>query len=847
MPHHLLAAYPKAEQRFDELLSAPLVPRPHWSRLFQELQGADPHRTRERLASVDRQIRENGVTYNVYADAQGQERPWDLDMLPMLIPPDEWREIEAGIAQRADVLNRILADVYGNQYLLRAGLIPPALIFGHSGFLRPAHGMRVPGGIHLHVYAADLARSPDGKWWVMADRTQAPSGAGYALENRLIVSRIFPELFRDLHIEHLASFFAALRDSLAQSAPQGDGPRLSVLLTPGPYNETYFEHTFLARYLGFPLVEGGDLTVRDGKVWLKTIDGLKRVHAILRRQDDDFCDPLELRSDSALGIAGLTECARRGNVLVANALGSGVLESGSLLGFLPRLSEQITGEKLKLPSVATWWCGEPAALEDALEKLDTLVFKPANPAYPFETVFGEDLDAAGALEFRKKISAHPERYVAQELVRVSQAPVLDRDHARRQGARAGTQGARAVALGARAVGLRVYAVAAPNGYVVMPGGLTRVAASHNARVVSMQRGGGSKDTWVMSPGPVNTAFSLLRSTVTAGDLKRSGAGLSSRVAENLYWFGRYAERCDNAARLLRVALGRTLLDDDDNADVPITTLAHRFGMLDAGDLIDPDACEANLMAAATREEHPFGLAENLQLLSRVAFNLRDRMSQDNWRTINGLLQDPVFRREQSISETLNWLDRAITGLMTLGGFALDGMTRDTGWRFLSIGRRIERLTFTSLSVSVALTEARAAGHPSGVNPGYNSGLNWLLRLADSIVTYRSRYMTRPEWLPVLDLLVQDDANPRSLRFAAEGVLGYVHKLEKVFGPCGGEILEPHVAALAALDARIDLRPESEHLIAVLGNLRSAAFALGDHLSTRFFNLSDARNRAQLAS
>ena len=833
MPHHLLAAYPKADQRFDELLSAPLVPRPHWLPLFHELLGADARRMRERLSAVDRQIRENGVTYNVYADALGQERPWDLDVLPMLIPPEEWREIEDGIAQRADLLNRILADIYGNQYLLREGLIPPQLIFGHRGFLRPAHGMQVPGGIHLHVYAADLARSPDGKWWVMADRSQAPSGAGYALENRLIVSRIFPELFRDLHVEHLASFFAALRDSLAHFAPGGDGPKLTVLLTPGPYNETYFEHTFLARYLGFPLVEGGDLTVREGKVWLKTIDGLRRVHAILRRQDDDFCDPLELRSDSALGIAGLTDCARRGTILVANALGSGVLESGSLLGFLPRLSEHLTGETLKLPSIATWWCGEAAALEDALEKIDALVFKPANPAYSFEPVFGQDLDAAGQEAFRKQISAHPERYVAQELVRVSQAPVLDRDQVRRSGART----AAAVALDARAVGLRVYAVATPNGYIVMPGGLTRVAASHDARVVSMQRGGGSKDTWVMSPGPVNTAFSLLRSTIGAGDLKRSGAGLSSRIAENLFWFGRYAERCDNAARLLRLALGRRVLDsdDDDEAELPILTLAQRFGILEDADLIDPDASEAKLLAAATQEDHPHGLAQNLKLLSHVAFNLRERLSQDNWRTINRLLQDPVFGREASITETLNWLDRAITGLMTLSGFALDGMTRDTGWRFLSIGRRLERMTYTCLTMQVALTA------------GQTSGLSWLLRLADSIITYRSRYMARPEWLPVLDLLVCDAANPRSVMFAAGGVQGYLHKLEAGFGPCGSDLLAPHLQALAQLDPATGLKPENPHLLDVLNGLRSAGFDLGDLLATRFFNLADSSNRAMQAS
>ena len=445
MSEPLLTSYATPEGRFDELLAAPHTPRPHWAGLFSELLATPPGLIRDRLAAVERQIRESGVTYNVYADAQGLDRPWGLDVLPLIVAPEEWAELEAGIAQRAELLNRVLADLYGPQTLLREGLIPSGLIFGHSGFLRPAHGAQVPGGRHLFVYAADLARSPDGRWWVMADRTQAPSGAGYALENRLIISRLFPQLFRDLHVHHLAGFFAQLRDSLMHFAPAGDGPTLTVVLTPGPFNETYFEHAFLARYLGFPLVEGGDLIVREGKVWLKTIEGLKRVHAILRRQDDAFCDPLELRHDSALGIAGLTDCVRRGTVLVANSLGAGVLESGALLGFLPRLAERLLGEPLKLPSIATWWCGEPAALEDALDRVESLVFKPADPASPFEPVFGMDLDEDWQVDFRQHITQFPERFVAQELVRVSQAPVLAKEQPKQ--------------LQPRGIGLRVFATA----------------------------------------------------------------------------------------------------------------------------------------------------------------------------------------------------------------------------------------------------------------------------------------------------------------------------------------------------------------------------------------------------
>src|SRR5579859_3039894 len=327
MSRELLADYRQSADRYDEFFAQPQTPREHWKPLIEQLAAWPAERMRERVLSVASQVRENGVTYNVYADPQGADRPWELDLLPMIVPQGEWRAIEAAIVQRATLLNRILVDVYGEQRLLKEGELPPALVFGHAGFLRPCRDpARRKDDVMLHVYAADLARSPDGRWWVLSDRTQAPSGAGYALENRIIVSRAFPQLFRDLKVQHLAQFFATLRESLAHFAPQPtQGSPFAVLLTPGPHNETFFEHAYLARYLGLPLVEGSDLTVREGCVWLKTLSGLQRVHAILRRQDDDYCDPLELRSDSALGVAGLVDAMRRGNVLVANALGSNLL------------------------------------------------------------------------------------------------------------------------------------------------------------------------------------------------------------------------------------------------------------------------------------------------------------------------------------------------------------------------------------------------------------------------------------------------------------------------------------------------------------------------------------------
>ena len=466
MMRELLADYPPAIARYDEMLGAPGKPRSHWQPLFDQLAATSPEALRERVQWVQRQVRDNGVTYNVYADPEGADRPWELDMLPLILPAGEWAGIEAAIKQRATLLNQVLVDVYGEQRLLAEGLLPPALVYGHAGFLRPCRGSRPPGGVMLHMYAADLARSPDGRWWVVDDRTQAPSGAGYALENRLVISRLYADLFRDLRVQRLAGFFATLRDSLAHWAPveggnAGAGP-LTVLVTPGPLNETYFEHTYLARYLGIPLVEGNDLTVREDKVWLKTLTGLQRVHVILRRLDDDFCDPLELRSDSALGIPGLVQAVRRGHVLVANGLGSNLLETGALLGFLPRLCERVLGESLKMPSVATWWCGEPAALADVTAKLDRVVIKGAYSQMRVEPMFGEDLDERGRARVTAMLKARPQMYVAQELVQLSQAPVCDPQSPTRQ-------------LSASAIGLRVYACASPNGYVVMPGGLTRAA------------------------------------------------------------------------------------------------------------------------------------------------------------------------------------------------------------------------------------------------------------------------------------------------------------------------------------------------------------------------------------
>jgi uncharacterized circularly permuted ATP-grasp superfamily protein/uncharacterized alpha-E superfamily protein len=828
MMRELLANYPPATARYDEMLGGSQgsqVPRAHWQPLFELLAAASPEVLRERVQWVQRQVRENGVTYNVYADSEGADRPWELDMLPLILPADEWAGIEAAIKQRATLLNQVLVDVYGEQRLLADGLLPPALVYGHAGFLRPCRGSRPPGGVMLHMYAADLARSPDGRWWVVDDRTQAPSGAGYALENRLVISRLYADLFRDLRVQRLAGFFATLRDSLAHWAPADGAAPLTVLLTPGPHNETYFEHSYLARYLGIPLVEGSDLTVREDKVWLKTLSGLQRVHVILRRLDDDFCDPLELRSDSALGIPGLVNATRRGNVLVANGLGSNLLETGALLGFLPGLCERLLGESLKMPSVATWWCGEPAALNDVIAKLDRVVIKGACSQMRVEPMFGEDLDERGRARVTAMLKARPQMYVAQELVQLSQAPVCDPQLS-------GTQ------LRASAIGLRVYACASPNGYVVMPGGLTRAATGTDARVISMQRGGSSKDTWVLSTGPVST-FSLLKRETRPQDLVRTGLNLSSRVVENLYWFGRDSERCDGMARLLRVALTRVIEEgpaERDKAWSGITGMLIQTGIFGEKDAPTDEVAIARALRAAVVDETRPGLAGGLKELLRVASHLRERLSRDNWRTLSQMARRLQRDRGRQIplSETLAELDRDIVAFMTLAGFALDGMTRDTGWRFLSIGRRIERLQFICSLLQQALAGPADAD------------LGWVLDLADSSITYRSRYMARPEWLPVLDLLIRDVHNPRSVYFQLKGLNDFVGRIEDAYGEGVEERLDAAVLALESIDAGADLRHGSARLAALLQEWNDASARLSEQLGLRFFSHVGEVNRQTFA-
>ncbi|WP_044870789.1 circularly permuted type 2 ATP-grasp protein [Pseudomonas sp. LFM046] len=816
----LLAHYPLTATAYHELLDAEGQVRPHWQRLFQQLERATPAQMQQRQELLARQIQENGVTYNVYADPKGTDRPWELDLLPNLLSAEEWQPIAAGVAQRARLLNAVLADLYGEQRLLADGLLPSELVFGHPNFLWPCQGVRPAGGIFLHCYAVDLARDADGHWHVLADRTQAPSGAGYALENRQIVSRALPELYRDLRVQYLAGYFRTLQETLIRQAPSDGETPLVVLLTPGRFNETYFEHLYLARQLGFPLVEGHDLTVRDATLYLKTLGGLKRVHAVLRRLDDDYCDPLELRTDSALGVPGLLDAVRHGRVLVANALGSGVLESPGLLGFLPRVSQRLLGEDLLLPTVGTWWCGTGQGIGKSLEGLAGLVIKPAFPSQSFEPLFGHALEDGALLALRKRLQVHPHAYVAQRMAQLSQAPVWEGDEARG-------------ALQSRAIGMRVFAVAGSDGrYWVMPGGLTRVASAADAEVVSMQRGGASKDTWVLADLPV-AGEPLRPRTLGVRDLIRQDPYLPSRVVENLFWFGRYGERCEDGARLLRVVLSRYVdADGDEQALQSALRLAGAVGLLPLGD----EPLEQRLLAALLDERWPSSVSANLRRLHWAAAQVRGRLSRENWHAVLELHREAqaLDAKRTDLGEALEFLNRLLMSLAALSGFALDDMTRDDGWRFLMIGRRIERVQFYADGIAGFL-EGGAAWDPVA--------LEWLLELGNSTITYRSRYLASPQLIPVLDLLLLHEQNPHALRFQLQALERSLGRLQLEFGAPQELVLSGLIGRLLAFDLATLEDPlfGSESLDDVLaglaGLLREIALHVGqvsDRLGLRYF-------------
>ncbi len=762
--HAALSGYHALASGHDELLAPDGTLRPHWTRFAQTLATQGPSELTRGWDAAQRQLRDNGVTYNVYDDSRGMDRPWQLDPIPLLVSADEWRKLDRGLSQRAYLLNLVLDDIYGSRSLLRQRVLPPELVFRNPAFLRTCHRSLARGARYLHLYAADLARDATGAYWVLGDRTQAPSGMGYALENRVVLSRAFSGLYRECRVERLAPFFRSLLEVIQRLSPRGVDRPHAVLLTPGPYNETYFEHAYLARYLGLTLVEGGDLTVRNRVVYLKTLSGLSRVDVILRRLDDSFCDPLALRADSTLGVPGLVSAVRAGNVTVANALGSGVVECAAMLPYMPALCRHLLGEDLALPSAPAKWCGEPGVLDYVRENIDTLVLKPAFArADTPEPVFPATLSRAEKDALLARVAAKPVAWVAQERIAFSSAPVWTGQAAE-----------------PHRVTFRCYALGDGPGYTTMPGGLTRVAHDERDTIVSMQRGAGSKDTWVLAERPV-THFSLLGRQAERMTVSRSGNDLPSRVADNLYWLGRYVERVESTARLSRALVSRLLDDTRSGEPGVLTTLYAAFRaqhMLPATSRLPAetavaDEIERELMRQLRSQDSSYALLSSLTGAYRAASVVRDRISRDTWHVLSQLDDQRhaliETRARSGASEMLDALDRLVLSCGTFAGLEMENLSRTFGFRFMDLGRRLERARNTSMLVvntvgSVRVEEA--------------SLLAALLDTLDNGITYRRRYQDVMQAAPVLDLVLTDESNPRSIAFQLAATLEHVRLLPR---------------------------------------------------------------------
>ncbi len=806
---------------------APSAPAEHWQRFFNSLGTAGWTDLAARQRRVQQRVHEDGASYNIHAQGDEAARPWPLELLPYIVQADEWALIERGVEQRARLLAATLADVYGPQQLLRDALLPASLVFAHPQYLRPAHGLYALGSSHLHIAAFDLVRTADGSFRLLGQRLQAPSGLGYLLENRVLIGPQFHDEFTALHVQRLAGSFRSLLDGLIRASPEGERSRI-VLLTPGPLTETYFEHVFLARYLGVTLVEGSDLTVRGQRLYLKTLHGLEQVHVMLRRVDDEYLDPLELRSDSQLGVPGLLQVLRAGHVVMANAPGGGVLESPGLAAFWPAVSRKLLGEELLMPASTSWWCGEAAVWSALRGKLADFVVAPTFPDSGFGPLLAGQLAAAQRAELAARIDADPAAYTLQASVRPSETPVWNDGR-----------------LEPRSAVLRVFALAdGSGGWRVLPGALTRVAGPTRGPGalqdpwLSMQHGSSSVDTWVITHDPVD-ATTLLPQPLSANELEVSHRMVTSRAAENLFWLGRYTERAENSARLARLVL-EALVDASAPVLGLLDRLARQHGLVDAAvpdPLKAPRLFERALIDGLRGASDSRSVGFNLRLLRSCAQGLRERLSPEHWKLIHEV--DAHFEQHLAnvlaagqghapASDVLGVLSRATTHLAAITGAQTDRMSRDDGWRLLSVGRQIERLD--------TLARALALGFEQRVHEA-DDGFTLLLELFDSLITYRAQFQARREVMPLLHLVVLDTDNPRSLAWVARTMRDRLRKLARHDGPWVATAIDtlprPEDWKLDEM-ASTDAAGRHVALITALRQCSEAAQALSDEIGRHLF-------------
>ncbi len=801
----LLDGYVPLADAYDELMAPDGDVRPHWRELVDSFSALGVSELRRRFGAADRHLRDAGVFHRVYGSDEG-ERIWPLNHVPLVIDPAEWKMLEAGIAQRAELLEALMADFYGPANLVRGGHIPAAVVTGSEDFLRPMVGIAPKGGFHLRVYAVDLGRGPDGNWWVLSDRTQAPSGMGYALENRIALSRSLPDIYRSMNVRRVAAFFQTLRDTLNE-LHERENARV-CLLTPGPLNETYFEHTYLSRYLGFLLVEGADLVVRDSKLAVRTVEGAQPADVIWRRVDSDFIDPLELNPGSRLGVPGMVEAIREGNATVVNSIGAGMLESRALMSFLPALCRHVLGEELALPNIATWWCGQERERAHVLEHFDDMAIAPAFGAAGLDVFQGEpriagDLNRADRKKVLDALRRRSVDFVGQEVVRLSTTPVWTGD-----------------GLEPRPCVVRAYAVRTPSGWSVMPGAFSRVSERLDARAVTMQQGGRAVDVWI--PAEDDAPQTTLLTRPDEVQITRSTGTLPARAADNLFWLGRYMERAETCLRVIR-AVAQRLSDREELDDRLIVRLRGALVGLGALKPEDRQGLTSADLVSALYDARQFGAAAALVRSARsAAASIRERLSPQAWRELTKLAGHLENRLPASATDgdIIDAADEALDLLAGFSGLSQENMNRLLGWRFLEMGRRIERAAATCAMVERFIRGEIVRG-----------ALDVLLEFADSQISYRVRYATSAGRPAVLDMVVLDGSNPRSVAFQIAVIARTLAALP-IRQPDGLPTQEEKIASL--LVAELATTDAVDVDAATVGWVRMQVMKLSDLLTARFF-------------
>jgi uncharacterized circularly permuted ATP-grasp superfamily protein/uncharacterized alpha-E superfamily protein len=818
----LMDGYKPLPGRYDEAFDDSGRLRPHWRQLADSIGSIGRTELQRRLSQAQRQIAEDGVTFNPHDVSGNAARPWVLDPVPLVIAHNEWEALAKGLEQRAQLADLILLDLFGPQTLLQERVLPPDVLFGNPRYY-PAYQSLVPQPKrHLHLYAVDLARGSDGRWWVTGERSRSPFGLGYTLENRLITSRMLPIAFRTCQVRRLASFFMTFRETLRELAQRyRENPRI-VIWTKGPQSRAYFEDAFLARYLGYPLVEGGDLAVRDNRVTLKTLGGLLPVEVLYRRVEDHTADPVELDGDSVGGVSGLLEVIRSGRVAVANSLGSSIIESPLMLAFLPTICRSLLGQDLILPSLATWWCGSQSSRKYVLENLDKLLIRPAYRVADESPLQPDLMSKADRQALIHQINATPNAFVAQERLVRSTAPVWHEGK-----------------LQPWSLAMRSFLVAKHDGYEALPGGLARVTANQSVLDHNMTSGEQSQDVWVLSDEPVEklSLLSLMSSDV---QLKRSGAELPSRAADNLFWLGRYVERAEQQARLARTTLQALTSEESSSTAEGLVTAC-----IEAGLLIDTDPLKTNeaggldsrLAQTMFDPKLSSSFRSTIKETVRISGMVRDRIALDSLRVISKLEEASRFAlgaKDIAAYDVVHVLDNAITLLVAFAGLASESMTRTQGWRFLDLGRRLERALQISASIRTLLPLK-----PPGRDE--TSALEALLLVHDSIMTYRSRYLASLQVPIVLDLLITDETNPRSLVHQLAVITSHIDKLPRDEVQAG--LAAEQRVALAIHNsvrladvfelAQVDSKGERGSLQRLLARVSEQLPKLSDAVSNRF--------------